>query len=112
MTMSQARSMRILAHAALALICSATITVPVGSACGQSALHALHHETIAIGREPSKKIEYFWMAPPGKGPWSAIVFIHGYQRGSETPGGKAFGHAIPYETREREIEPFFQAYLK
>ena len=80
-----------LAPLALALICSATtLTVPVRSVCGHSALHALHHETIAVGREPSKKIEYFWMAPQGKGPWPAIVFIHGYQAGNGTPGGKAF----------------------
>ena len=77
-------------HAALALICSAAATVPVAGHSGQLALHALHHETIAAGREPSKKVEFFWMAPAGKGPWPAIVFIHGYQAGSETPGGKAF----------------------
>ena len=78
-------------HAVLALICSATtLTVPVPAAFGQPALHALHHESIAVGREPSRKIEYFWMDPTGKGPWPAIVFIHGYQAGIGTPGGKAF----------------------
>lgn len=82
--------MRMRARSALALICLATIMAPVRSGYGQSALHALHHETIAAEPDRSKKIEYYWMAPQGKGPWPAIVFIHGYQAGSETPGGKAF----------------------
>jgi dipeptidyl aminopeptidase/acylaminoacyl peptidase len=77
--------------AALRLICSSiTLTVAVGAMGGPSALHSLHHETIAVGREPAKKVEYFWMAPRGKGPWPAIMFIHGYQGGDSTPGGKAF----------------------
>jgi len=82
--------MRILGRATLALICTAAITVPVRGMGGPSTLHALHRETIAAERDPSKRIEYFWMAPRGMGPWPAIVFLHGYQEGSETPGGKAF----------------------
>ncbi len=45
---------------------------------------------MAVERDSSRKVEYFWMAPEGKGPWPAIVFIHGYQAGNDTPGGKAF----------------------
>jgi len=82
--------MRILVGFSLALLCSATLAVPVRCLYAQSALHALHHETIPARRDPSKKIEFYWMAPQGKGPWPAIVFLHGYQEGSETPGGKAF----------------------
>ena len=82
--------MRILAHAALALICSATVALPARSVYGQSEVRALHVETLAAGRDSSKKIEYFWMAPLGNGPWPAIMFIHGYQAGRDTPGGKAF----------------------
>ena len=79
------------AMAAFALVGAATtLMVPVHGASDPSALHSLHHETIAVGHESSRRVEYFWMAPPGKGPWPAIVFIHGYQAGDTTPGGKAF----------------------
>jgi dipeptidyl aminopeptidase/acylaminoacyl peptidase len=83
-------TMRILAHAVLMLSAAVTLAIPLRGVRAQTALDELHHETIAVGREPAKAVEYFWEAPRGKGPWPAIVFIHGYQAGSETPGGKAF----------------------
>src|SRR5215471_12406622 len=38
---------------------------------------------------PAKKIEYFLEKPQGRGPWPAIVFLHGHQDWP-TAGGKDF----------------------
>lgn len=50
----------------------------------------IHHEYLSHKRGDNKRIEIFWTKPPGKGPFPAIVFIHGHQ-GVEKRwmGGKA-----------------------
>jgi pimeloyl-ACP methyl ester carboxylesterase len=50
----------------------------------------VHHELVASEADPSKTIEYYWVAPQGKGPWPVVVLLHGHQDGIATPGGKAF----------------------
>jgi dipeptidyl aminopeptidase/acylaminoacyl peptidase len=39
--------------------------------------------------DPSRKVEYFLEKPAGKGPWPAVVFIHGYQQ-SPRAGARDF----------------------
>ncbi len=75
-----------------------TITLSVSLALGtptcvlhaQNAASAIRREIINSPVIASQKIEYFWKAPPGTGPWPVIVLIHGHQDGQPTPGGKAF----------------------
>lgn len=55
-----------------------------------SGLQGLHAEFLAAATNPAKRIEYFWVAPKGDGPWPVLLLIHGHQEGSGTPGGKAF----------------------
>jgi dipeptidyl aminopeptidase/acylaminoacyl peptidase len=40
--------------------------------------------------DPSKHVEIFWTQPTGIGPWPLVIFLHGHQDGSSTPGGKVF----------------------
>lgn len=49
----------------------------------------IHHEFIPHPNDPSKKIEFYWAQPEGKGPWPVKVFIHGHQE-PDRPGGKAY----------------------
>ncbi|HEV3056834.1 MAG TPA: alpha/beta fold hydrolase [Vicinamibacterales bacterium] len=51
---------------------------------------AVHVELLSRTDEPSKHVEIFWTQPKGTGPWPVVVFLHGHQDGSTTPGGKAF----------------------
>lgn len=51
-----------------------------------------HTERIPISSASDRKVEFFWTSPAGKGPWPAIVYIHGHQEG-ERPGG------LPYASR-------------
>jgi dipeptidyl aminopeptidase/acylaminoacyl peptidase len=50
----------------------------------------VHVELLSRTDEPSKHVEIFWTQPKGTGPWPLVVFLHGHQDGSTTPGGKAF----------------------
>src|SRR5882672_8945877 len=50
----------------------------------------LHVELLPRTDDASKHIEIFWTQPTGIGPWPLVVFLHGHQDGSSTPGGKAF----------------------
>jgi dipeptidyl aminopeptidase/acylaminoacyl peptidase len=50
----------------------------------------VHVELLPRTDEPSKNVEIFWTQPNGPGPWPLVVFLHGHQDGSTTPGGKAF----------------------
>jgi len=47
-------------------------------------------ELLSRDDEPSKHVEIFWTQPKGTGPWPLVIFLHGHQDGSATPGGKAF----------------------
>lgn len=55
-----------------------------------SGRHAPHAEFLTAAANPSKRIEYYWVAPQGDGPWPVLLFIHGHQDGRNTPGGRAF----------------------
>jgi len=50
---------------------------------------AIHHEFISHPDSPEKKVEYYWNAPKGKGPWPLLVYLHGHQEGTR-PGGKDY----------------------
>jgi dipeptidyl aminopeptidase/acylaminoacyl peptidase len=50
----------------------------------------VHIELLPRSDEPSKHVEIFWTQPKGTGPWPLVIFLHGHQDGSATPGGKAF----------------------
>jgi dipeptidyl aminopeptidase/acylaminoacyl peptidase len=68
-----------------------TLVLPAaGIACGQSTPHAQHHDFLPADGDSARRIEYFWSAPPGAGPWPAVILIHGHQEGRATPGGMAF----------------------
>jgi dipeptidyl aminopeptidase/acylaminoacyl peptidase len=70
--------------------CLAAVAFPSRIVRSQSPLHAMHHDSLSAPGNPRKHVEYFWIVPEGTGPWPAIVLIHGYQEGRDTPGGKAF----------------------
>ena len=48
----------------------------------------IHHEFLSHKRAKNKRIELFWTKPYGKGPFPAIIYIHGHQR--ERVGGRTY----------------------
>jgi dipeptidyl aminopeptidase/acylaminoacyl peptidase len=63
---------------------------PSAAALAPSGLHELHAEFLTAATNPAKRIEYYWVAPKGDGPWPVLLLLHGHQEGSPTPGGRAF----------------------
>lgn len=49
---------------------------------------SVHKELINYFEEDDKKVEFYWAKPNGDGPWPVILYIHGFQEGDKTPGGR------------------------
>jgi len=50
---------------------------------------SIHRELLPYSQDHSKAIELFWTKPEGKGPFPAVLLIHGHQE-SERNGGEAY----------------------
>jgi hypothetical protein len=50
---------------------------------------SIHHELLPHSQDHSKAIELFWTKPEGKGPFPAVLLIHGHQE-TERNGGAAY----------------------
>ena len=51
----------------------------------------IHHEFLSHRGGKNKRIEIFWTKPDGKGPFPAIIYIHGHQwPKGETVGGRVY----------------------
>lgn len=69
--------MRILVCTSIVVAAAANLA-PVRPLRGQSSATELHHEFIPSRLAPSKRVEFYWVAPRGSGPWPAVVLIHGH----------------------------------
>ncbi len=49
---------------------------------------AVQHESISYSSDLTKKVEFYWAKPTGDGPWPVILYIHGFQPGEKTVGGR------------------------
>ena len=58
------------------------------AACATAEVKA-NRRLIAHPDDSSKRVEYFLNKPEGKGPWPAVIFLHGHQM-DQRPGGKDF----------------------
>lgn len=60
-------------------------SAPVSLSAGE-----VHHEFLAAEHpEGQRRVEYFWTAPSGDGPWPAMVYVHGHQF-PERPGARRY----------------------
>jgi hypothetical protein len=50
---------------------------------------SIHRELLAYSQDHSKAVELFWTKPEGKGPFPAVLLIHGHQE-RERNGGEAY----------------------
>ncbi len=53
-------------------------------------VYELHSAFVKNMNGSAKKIEYFYVEPSLGRPWPAVIFIHGFQEGPSTPGGREF----------------------
>ncbi len=52
-------------------------------------LEEVHHEFFPHPDDPGRRIEFFWTAPEGDGPWPVLLFVHGHQF-PERPGARIY----------------------
>jgi len=65
------------------------VAIPCAAVGAQDSARAVIHDSLGVPAG-GQFVEYYWKAPAIGRPAPVIVFIHGHQDGSPTPGGKAF----------------------
>jgi hypothetical protein len=72
----------------------AVLVLPARVPAAEDALLArgglpIHRELLPHSQDHSKAIQLFWTKPEGKGPFPAVLFIHGHQE-TQRNGGEAY----------------------
>jgi dipeptidyl aminopeptidase/acylaminoacyl peptidase len=78
----------------LLLACSSSQIKPSSKEIAPQEEITIQHEFINYSSEKDQsslkeqKVEFYWAKPKGSGPWPVILYIHGFQEGENTPGGR------------------------